>query len=325
MSDQSSASAGISHARALPALPADIDPRTINDDVLREHGLPCRPDPQLQPHLFRQWNRIMARPTRFIQADLAIDNVMNQRHQRREAFDPTGWGGVVKEQDVYGAYGTQYTKPATMVFGEWVVPEVFSVAPEGSDLTIGFWVGLDGYNGAGGDLLQAGVAATVKPGWWSSSVEYWAWAEWYTGQYQSPPVKVQNFPVRPGDTMSVLVTANGPGSGTAFMRNGRTGLGTSVAICQPKNIVSVGGTIEWVVEATDQYIPLFEPVTFTNCWGASLIEGASEFFSLLPGRIDTPSIQGWLLGNTSNWGDLTATNVISPSVAQVSEVATDWG
>jgi hypothetical protein len=325
VSRQLAAPDGFTFARAYPAPPAELDSRTINDDLLREHGLPGRPDPQLQPQLLRQLNRIMAQPTRFIEADLAIDDVMTERHQHRDVFDPTGWGGVVRTEDVYGAFGNQFTKPATMVFGEWVVPEVWPLAPEGPDLTIAFWVGIDGWNGAGGDLLQAGVAATVKPGWWSSSVEYWAWTEWYTGKYKSPAVSVKNFPVIPGDTVSVLVTALAPGSGSAFMRNSRTGLGTSIAIHQPDDIVCVGASTEWVAEAIDQYIPLFGSVTFTNCWGASFIEGASEFFTLEPGPPDTPSIQGWILGNTNAWGDLTSTNIISPTVAEVIEVATDWG
>jgi len=36
--------------------------------------------------------------------------------------------------------------------------------------------------------------------------------------------------------------------------------------------------------------------------GASLNEGASEFCSFLPATPLTPSIQGWLLGNTNDWG-----------------------
>ena len=319
MSDQSGAADAISHAHAYPPLPTGMDPRTINDDVLREHGLPGRPDPRLQPRLLRRWNLIMARPTQFIRADLAIDPVMTERHRRRDAFTPDGWGGVVR----LGAVGAaDYSFPATMVFGEIVVPEVLGVAPDGPDLTIGFWVGLDGYAGEGQQVLQAGVAATVTQGWFSNSVNYWAWTEWYTGEYQSPAVKVQNLPVAPGDTVSVLVTANGPGDGSVFFRNSRTGLGTAVAIGQPPDIVSAGLSTEWIVEAVDEYLPLFEPVTFTNCWAGSLIEGASEGFTLTPDTVTT-EITGPLWG-TGPVGDLTDTELISPTAAQVKEVAMDW-
>jgi hypothetical protein len=183
---------------------------------------PRRPDPVLEPQLLRQWNRIMARPTRMVRAELEVDPVMAARHGHRA--DPGQiWGGVVREMTP----GTDYAHPATMIFAEWVVPEVLSVAPEGPDLTVALWIGLDGYQGEGGQILQAGVAATVSPGWFSSSVEYWAWTEWFTGEYKTPPVRVMNFQVAPGDNVSFLVTVAGPGSGLAFMRNGRTGIGTS--------------------------------------------------------------------------------------------------
>lgn len=148
---------------------------------------------------------------------------MTARHGRRDDFTPAGWGGVIRQAFPQ----TDYSHAATMVYAEWVVPEVLAAAPDGPDLTIGFWIGLDGFEGEGQQVLPAGVAATVSPGWFSSSVEYWAWTEWYTGEYMSPAVKVTNFPVAAGDAVSFLVIAEGPGSGTAFMRNSRTGLATS--------------------------------------------------------------------------------------------------
>ncbi len=227
------AASGISHAGGFEPLPAGLDPRTITDDLLRAHGLPRRPDPVLEPQLLRQWNRIMARPTHLVRAELEVDPVMTARHGHRA--DPGQiWGGVVREMTP----GTDYAHPATMIFAEWVVPEVLSVAPEGPDLTVAFWIGLDGYQGEGAQVLQAGVAATVSPGWFSSSVEYWAWTEWYTGEYMTPAVRVTNFQVAPGDNVSFLVTVAGPASGLAFMRNSRTGIGTSAWIQAPQGVVS---------------------------------------------------------------------------------------
>jgi Peptidase A4 family len=308
----------ISHVSAYPPLPAGMDPNAINDDVLREHGLPGRPDPKLQPQLLRQWNRMMARPTRFIRADLAIDPAMTKRHLQRDPLNPYGWGGVVR----VASPGTDYSYPATMIFGEWVVPDVSGLAPDGASLEVGFWVGLDGYESEGLQVLKAGVTATVEQGWFSNSVEYRLFTEWYTEKYQSPAVNVQNLPIAPGDIVSVLVTANGPGSGTAFFRNSRSGLGASVAISQPPDIVSAGLTTEWIVEGLAEDLPWFAPVTFTNCWGASFIEGAGEYFNLEPGAVTT-SIQGPLWG-TGDVVDLTVTEITSPTVAEVKEVAVDW-
>ena len=74
---------------AFDPLPAGLDPSTINNEVLRKHGLPPRPHPDLQPQLLEQWNRIMAQPTRFIRAELAIDDVIAARSGR-----PEGLGGM---------------------------------------------------------------------------------------------------------------------------------------------------------------------------------------------------------------------------------------
>jgi hypothetical protein len=259
----------------------------------------------------------MAQPTLLIRAELEVDPVMSARHH---PHDDSGqvWGGVVRQMTP----GTDYAHPATIVFAEWAVPEVSAVAPEGPNLTVAFWVGLDGYEGEAGQVLQAGVAATVSPGWFSSSVEYWAWTEWYTGEFMTPPVKVTNFAVAPGDSVSFLVSVAGPGSGMAFMRNNRTGIGTSVWIQAPKGFASAGATADWVVEQASDLLPAFGPVTFTNCWAGSFIEGASEYFVLEPGGI-TPRIVGIPPGRTVG-EDLTETTIISPTAAVVGEIAIDW-
>jgi Peptidase A4 family len=268
----------ISHVGGFEPLPPGLRGEQLTDDVLRAHGLPRRPPPDAHPQLRRQWNRIMSRPTRFIQAEVEPDPVMTGRRRRRPDFGPQGWGAIIRHLEPH----TDYSYPARMVYAEWVVPGVIGVAPDGPDLTVGFWIGLDGYEGEGAQVLQAGIAATVSPGWFSTSVEYSAWTEWYTGEYQAPSCTVRNFPVAAGDTVSFLVASEGPGSGTAYMHNSRTGLATSVWIKAPSDIVPAGLTAEWAVEGISEYLPVFEPVTFTNCWGGSLAEGGSEFFTLVP-------------------------------------------
>jgi Peptidase A4 family len=306
----------MSHAGGFPPLPPGLIGEELTDDVLRAHGLPRRPPPDAHPQLRRQWNRIMSRPTRLIQAEVEPDPVMTSRHRRRPEFQPQGWGAVVRQQERH----TDYAYPATMVYAEWAVPEVVGIAPDGPDLTVGFWIGLDGYEGDGAQVLQAGIAATVKPGWFSTSVEYWAWTEWYTGEYQTPAVQVSNFPVTAGDTVSFLVASEGPGSGTAYLHNSRTGLATSVWIQVPSDVVPTGQTTEWAVEGISEYLPVFEPVTFGNCWGGSLIEGASEYFTLVPGYV-TQEIEATLYGASR---ELTRTAVIDATTAQVTEIALDW-
>jgi hypothetical protein len=307
----------ISHAGGFEPLPPGLRGDQLTDDVLRAHGLPRRPPSDAHPQLRRQWNRIMSRPARFVRAEVEADPVMTGRRSRRPEFQPQGWGGIARQQESR----TDYAYPATMVYAEWVVPEVFALAPDGPDLTVGFWIGMDGYQAEGAQVLQAGIAATVSPGWFSTSVEYWAWTEWYTGEYQTPAVRVSNFPVTAGDTVSFLVVAEGPGSGTAYLHNSRTGLATSVWIQVPSDVIPTGQTTEWAVEGISEYLPVFEPVTFSNCWGASLVEGASEYFTLAPGGL-TEEIYAMLPGGQVRL--LTHSTVVTPTTAQVTEIALDW-
>lgn len=307
----------MTHVGGFEPLPPDLRGEKLTDEVLRAHGLPRRPPPDVHPQLQRRWNRIMSRPTRFIQAEVEPDPVMAARRSPRDDFQPLGWGGIIRQ----ATPNTDYAHPATMVYAEWVVPEVVPVAPDGPDLTAGFWIGLDGYEGEGAQVLQAGIAATVSPGWFSTSVEYWAWTEWYTGEYQAPAAKVRNFPVAAGDTVSFLVAAEGPGSGTAYMHNSRTGIATSVWIQAPSDIVTAGLSTEWVVEGVSEYLPIFTPVTFSKCWGASLIEGASEYFTLVPGWVNQ-EIDGILPGGRVR--PLTQSTVLDATTAQVAEIGLDW-
>jgi DNA-binding CsgD family transcriptional regulator len=95
-----------------------------------------------------------------IGTDLAIDPVMTEGHERPDAFDTTDWGSVVQ----VGSPGSDSPDPARIVFGECVVPEVLSVAPAGSKLTIEFRVVLDSHpSPEQWEVLRAGVAAAIEP------------------------------------------------------------------------------------------------------------------------------------------------------------------
>jgi Peptidase A4 family len=318
------------HVGAFDPLPAGLDPTTINDDVLRKHGMPPRPDPDLQPQLLEQWNRIMAQPTRFIRAELAIDEAIVARSGR-----PQGLGGTVPagpaDSPVRAAEGipiplglagvareatptTDYPYPATMVFAEWVVPEVGSPGPDGWDGSFLIRVGLDGLLGEG---LHAGVLATYEAG---NSAGFRAFIEWHASGGTSHPITVSNFPVKSGDTVSVVLFTEDAETGVAFIRNSRTGMGTSAAITAPSSIPSLGKTTDWMVEPIGSWLPAFGAITFTNCFGGSFVEGSSEYFTMEPGgetsEIEDPNLED----------ALTMTTVMSPTSAQVSETpaATDW-
>ena len=89
---------------------------------------------------------------------------------------------------------------------------------------------------------------------------YWAWTEWFPAGYQ-----VANFPIQPGDTVSVLVCAPETDHGYVSMMNHRTNLAISVGVSDPNGTSSYdGSSVEWVIEAINTEMPNFGTVTFTQ-------------------------------------------------------------
>lgn len=307
------------HAGAFDPLPEGLDRRAITNELLRKHGLPPGPDGSREPQLLRAWNRIVAQPTHLVRAELVDDPVMTARHAPDAAPVTVGWAGVARQ----ATSGTDYAYPATMVFAEIEAPGALGVVPgwppwdqwDWPEELVACWVGLTGV--VGNQILRAGIAADVTFGFLDGSVNYWAWVESYTDESGIPVQKVSNFPVQPGDTVSILVWADGPGNGTAFLRNSRTGMGTSVWIKLPWDIKSPGVTTTWGVEAGPADLPLFGAVTFTNCWAGSLIEGSSEYFTLQPGA------EILNIYTAAQNEPLTSTSILSPNSFKVTQLG--WG
>ena len=215
--------------RAYHPPPDGFDPHTAADELLRRHGLPRRPDPGREPSLARAWRRAFARPVTFTGAELAPDPVLSSRVPfggQGTEFDLNPWAGVVRRK----GDEPNYPAPATMVFAQFTVSEVATIDPEGYDpLEVAFWVGLDGYNGLNGQILQAGIAARGEPGLFSNSVSYRAWTEWH-------PAKagwMTNFPVTAGDTLSFVACAAEPDFGLVSVLNYATGRATTVGVPAP--------------------------------------------------------------------------------------------
>lgn len=292
--------------RTYDAPPEGFDPRKATDKELVHHGFPRRPDAETEPELDRLWKRAFARQTSFVKAELEIDPVMSKRDPLRgrgSEFGPSGWGGAAVDRFELGL-----KDPTTIVFGQWVVPEVVPFEPLLSgDITAGFWVGLDGLTN--NQVLQAGIAVTLTPEYWVSpytNVNWWAWTEWYTEKYQDPAVAVMNFPVATGNTVFFVVCAPQPDFGYVSMLNVSTGHGTSVGINARPGITSKGDTAEWIVEGISDELPAFYPVTFNDCTAGT----RNDVFNLSPDGLVT-EIQG------SGGEPITKTQIASPQSAVV--------
>jgi hypothetical protein len=288
--------------------PEGFDPHTAPQELLRQHGLPRRPDPETEPELTRLFKRAFIRPAKYVKAELEIDPGMSRRDPlggQLPDFGPSGWGGVVV---VTSSLGYSPAEPANNVFAEWVVPYIFPFDPAPSEpIFVGLWVGLDGNTNK--QVLQAGITATIMPEYWGdpypANVLWRAWTEWWTAEYQDPPVVVTNFPVATGNTVSFLVCAPQPDHGFVAMQNLSTGQVTSVGVNARPGITLAGQSAEWIVEGSGADLPNFFPVTFTDCTGGT----QHHSFNLTAGGIG--NIRG------SAGGPLTQTYIASPTEAVV--------
>ncbi len=291
--------------RTYPAPGAGFDPHTAPDYLLRRHGLPRRPDPDREPELSRLWTQAFAHELNFVEAELAVDPHRSGRTALWVPGGPSvpqGWSGAFRRQSP----GSDFSDPATMVYAQWVIPEVLGVDPGDGDLQVGFWIGLDGADQM--ELLQAGVAAIVSPGLFSTSIEWYAWTEWYTALTDSPAQSVQNFPVGAGDEIAVMVCARQPTSGFVSLANLTRKIATSVVVPAPPGLHSYGATAEWIVEVpSGPALPTFEPITFTQCTAGS----DTEVFHLQPDGL-VVNMEG-----NSDGTPLTRSTILSPTSLQV--------
>jgi hypothetical protein len=241
------------------APPAGFDPNTAEDRILRRHGIPRRPDAVKEPHLKAIWDSAFASKPAFIKAEVAVDHIMAKRKrpvipERREGvqFSPSGWAGVVVP---VANLKFSPPEPVVSVYGEWFIPNITPIPnePPGGQ-TVGFWVGIDGFGNS--QVLQAGTAATLS----GNNNVNWVWTEWFP----LPPIQVTNFPIKPGDYITVLVCANQPNHGFCSMMNKTTNVVTSSGIEPPSGLTSLGATAEWIVEGISSILPVFSTIVFTN-------------------------------------------------------------
>jgi len=286
--------------------PQGFDPMTAPDELLRRHGFPRRPDPKTEPQLAKLFERAFATPRNYQRAELAIDHALTRRHRRSAdapEFGPSTWGGVIVNN---GPPGGTPAKPATLVYADWIVPDIPADQPA-EHMVVGFWVGLDRFD----ELLQAGIAATLgppPPGGGPRKPNYQAWTEWWVpNEINASGAWVANFELAAGDLVSFLVCAPfDPTHGGAFMLNHRTNEARFVAIPAPDEKTQLRGyEAEWIVEPQTADLLEFAPLTFSNCTA-----GGKDFTLPLTGPHTIVEITG-------ENGPRTQTQVVSASSCTV--------
>ena len=326
---------GLRRIRTYPSTPNGFDPNKASPKELMQYGLPQRPDPEKQPELARIWKRVFARPIKVVEAEHAVDSVISVNHPRKEdSPDPgaftsgwIGWAGVFKRM----IKGSDFSNPATMVFGQLQLPNVEIVQPN-KDVCL--WVGLDGAPGgiiapeAASQLLRACVTGqnrVITRQGVTHEIDLWnAWVEWGTTDAAGSYLDL-NIPMARGDLIAFLICVPQPDFASVWIANLTQGIGQSVGFPAPAGVTSQGQSAEWIVEvqdpdmqAPDNPIPFFSPVTFTDCTAGSLQNG---IFHLTDGI--TTNIVGTINGGPAT-AAYTETVIASPTVAVVEDLMIDW-
>lgn len=228
--------------RVFSPAPDGFDPVKADDRALLAHGYPSRPE---DPVLLERWERVLSRPTQWIQPVFRSMPYKRRRLPQVAAGAVHGtettdiWSGAV----VHAPRGDRFS----WIEAEWTVPNAFPPhnATPGVWYSASTWIGIDGIDGSG-DVLQAGCDSDVMTIIGITARQLNPWWEWYpAGSFW-----ISNLPVAQGDTMDGLICVH-QGSVTAatiYLLNVTSGVGASFQATAPSGTSLVGNTAEWVVE-----------------------------------------------------------------------------
>jgi len=276
-----------------PAPPTGFDLVTASDAELKRYGLPKRP--AITSNLYTAWvNAIRNAKTRLPNPSARTTNIV---HRQKVTATPAStatpgaynisnatpdysgnWSGLIANGS-YGFFQADGSEVTIAFQPPYIGNENCSDAP----YMVSLWGGFDGssFNGAGQDVLQAGVNVTA------CSTSYAAWYEWYTpgctvnSQTQPCYETDVNLAVHAGDYMYIVVTYNASSPhGTAFIENQTTQQYVTVSFDQPSsnapNSTYTGSTVEWIVERPMVDNNLVDLANYINSNGPS---GNQEYLS----------------------------------------------
>jgi Peptidase A4 family len=234
----------------------NFNPLTASAAEQVANGFPAMPDdPHHRERYARVWGRLKNK-FHYVEPTFRVNR--DRRHgprQRRprEGTETSGnWSGGV----VYAPAGQSFQ----WIEGDWVIPAV-DAPTQNEWYYCASWIGIDG--DGSGDVFQAGVQSEVYASGSSVTPIYYAWWEWFPA-YE---VEITNFPVSPGDMMTMLLcSAQGAGSttGTVYWTNITTGATTNATLTAPSGTQLIGNCAEWIVEGNGP-LPDYGEVFFSVC------------------------------------------------------------
>jgi len=220
----------------FPLPPEGFDPLAAAPEELERYGFPRRPDHQQMPHeaakwvtAFRRYPRLKHITPEFRPLEHRHD--LNKRTGKGTEAEvnatSSNWSGSV----LFIGGGDSFS----WISGSWTVPHVYQSPVTGGTEYSSAWLGLDG--DGSGDVMQAGTET-------DSDGTCYAWFEWFPNF----SIAVPNFPVTPGDVVSLLLCATSSTTAFASMGNLTAEYYTSFSFSAPPGTSLVGNCAEAIVE-----------------------------------------------------------------------------
>jgi hypothetical protein len=223
--------ASLGTGKLHPALKGE--PMALSNEELLRRGYPPRPDPLKAPARYARWHRIVSQPfTQVNPRRVSHPEVSFSRPELRPKLrSPTLPLPPPVTQAMFNSNsntwsGAYYTNPSSQFFwiqADWDVPRVWANVGALSYSAVAEWVGLDN---SGTDLYQSGtdsecwVFTSPIDGVVWTFTNYWMWIE----TLPFSPWAVPNFPISPGDWVSVDIFVADPNGNTWFQDGSNGGL-----------------------------------------------------------------------------------------------------
>ncbi len=245
------------HGKLLPALGSEAESMTSSELVA--HGFPPRPDQTRSPGAYAQWKKLVSHS--FVAVNPKRIPHPEVRHSPTLPLPPPRitYSNSIFFSNWSGAYMTNPDVRYWDVQADWVLPAVQDVP-----LYIGYaaaaeWVGLDN---SGNDLVQSGTdSESYDISFFGNEWNFQNYSMWIESLPYAP-YYLPNFPVSPGDEISVSIFLADQNGNTTFYNGDLTPNDDSVWFMiynlstnnsywgtVPKPAGFSGSTVDFIVEA----------------------------------------------------------------------------
>lgn len=251
----------------FPVPAGEFDPSRATPDVLRQYGLPPKPDADCQPLVRRAWDTAFGKRMRLQAYKFERGPVERTEYRLFEnSMTDISFEGVNFETSTNwsGAYITaNQDRQFLQVWGKWTIPDNLHLpppylrGPAGIPYVCANWIGLDGqrlYFDL--SLPQMGTVSILQP---NGTTIAQAWTQWWArGVPNSAPLPL-GIAVAPGNRVFCVLTAWNPTTVNCVMVNLSAHPVTAIAVQAVAPTVTLpdgtnaqptiaGATAEWIIE-----------------------------------------------------------------------------